>query len=101
HAPTQPYSLSLHDALPISDGFSGNEPVKGNPGVVAGYASGICARSHWNSHIEHFANGWSPLGGLRAIAVHEILSLERHAVLDGKDRKSTRLNSSHDQISYA
>src|SRR6185312_17518620 len=55
-ATTEIYTLSLHDALPIS------QPSRENAGVV--------------HHNERFR--------------HEL-----------RDRKSTRLNSSHDQSSYA
>src|SRR5215813_15192615 len=60
-ATTEIYTLSLHDALPISR--SGSEPVESG---LRGFA---CASSH-----------------ARARA---------------RDRKSTRLNSSHVRISYA
>src|SRR2546430_7277767 len=38
-----------------------------------------------------------------AVAVHDDGHVARHVavIMDGKDRKSTRLNSSHSQISYA
>src|SRR2546427_8760998 len=60
-ATTEIYTLSLHDALPISGGNSG-------------FAAGRAAR------------GTAAAGG---------------ALVSGADRKSTRLNSSHSQISYA
>src|SRR5947209_20421288 len=60
-APTEIYTLSLHDALPICDGIEG-----------------VVADSH---------PGFGLRGGQRA-------QLRR-------DRKSTRLNSSHANISYA
>src|SRR2546428_4813374 len=56
-ATTEIYTLSLHDALPISK---------------------------WSQNVKRFSVGGDPLsGGWKG------------------DRKSTRLNSSHDQISYA
>src|SRR2546430_11312507 len=63
-ATTEIYTLSLHDALPISDGFEHR---------------GVLDES-------------DPRGGLARVG-------DEH-VRDG-DRKSTRLNSSHSQISYA
>src|SRR5206468_11037580 len=59
-APPQTYTLSLHDALPIS---SRRAPARASRRGAAGRAA--CLRGR------------------------------------GTDRKSTRLNSSHDQISYA
>src|SRR2546428_6490322 len=66
-ATTEIYTLSLHDALPISLLYD-------EPGV----RSYIFAQS--GHAIAHFLR-----------ATHGL----------GADRKSTRLNSSHDQISYA
>src|SRR2546428_9357979 len=66
-ATTEIYTLSLHDALPISFVHSSSWSG-GRPGRVTG--SGLA----------------------RVTAVGVKMSL---------DRKSTRLNSSHDQISYA
>src|SRR2546430_10211716 len=69
-ATTEIYTLSLHDALPISH-------VASRPRLAAGTTPNT---------IGHLA-GW-------------ILDPQR--VKPGaKDRKSTRLNSSHSQISYA
>src|SRR5206468_9095342 len=71
--PTAFYTLSLHDALPIS--------VQG--------AVGDDARSHAGAE-EHD-------GGVARAAS----AAEPHLGLAERDQKSTRLNSSHDQISYA
>src|SRR2546430_16744496 len=60
-ATTEIYTLSLHDALPIS-----NRQTRDTPGV------GSASRAHSRSRPSSFT-----------------------------DRKSTRLNSSHSQISYA
>src|SRR5206468_10775700 len=94
-APTDPSTLSLHDALPIS--FPGHIMV------------GLDARDG-----KVAVDGWSKVTG------HDVIDLAKkfqdygvEAVIhtdigrDGMmtgvniDRKSTRLNSSHDQISYA
>src|SRR5690606_41199626 len=72
------YTLSLHDALPIS--VRSPHPVPGDRGRL-GVEVGAVARHHLR-----------PLG-------HE--HLEDHAAVDDRDRKSTRLNSSHVKISYA
>src|SRR2546421_12657270 len=61
-ATTEIYTLSLHDALPISPNFSARFGCDAGQSKIA------------------------DLG---------------HVFIGEKDRKSTRLNSSHDQISYA
>src|SRR5205085_4500421 len=84
--PTASYSLSLHDALPIFDeglnrsdvtaGATHAAVTEGVPLVVE--VAVVGARS-----------GCAPLAGVRVDIWH------------AEDRKSTRLNSSHSQISYA
>src|SRR2546430_17279373 len=71
-ATTEIYTLSLHDALPISG--AGREPDADR----ARQADEACM-----SHRSHLA------------------FTEQRANLVQLDRKSTRLNSSHSQISYA
>src|SRR3712207_8732152 len=80
-ATTEIYTLSLHDALPISSSLrratsSGVAPEGAKP-------------------VEVFTKS-APLDATIWVASRFILS-ERYAV----DRKSTRLNSSHANISYA
>src|SRR5205085_6551860 len=66
------YTLSLHDALPIC----GQQPTHRNPAIGSDIA------------LPHqLPQGSINIGGLRLCLV--------------QDRKSTRLNSSHSQISYA
>src|SRR2546430_4186195 len=76
-ATTEIYTLSLHDALPISEhdhvGIAADDP----DGVLEGLALG-CRRKLA-----------SVVGAYGATAQAQ------------QDRKSTRLNSSHSQISYA
>src|SRR2546430_7333015 len=71
-ATTEIYTLSLHDALPISS----NEKIDGHGGPRENHKSAY--------------------PGLR-----QLLRVEAAAGLETRDRKSTRLNSSHSQISYA
>src|SRR2546430_7185022 len=71
-ATTEIYTLSLHDALPISLGFALN-------------AIHVAAMGLWVGGLATLLVTW---GELR-LAGQRI------------DRKSTRLNSSHSQISYA
>src|SRR3712207_9326230 len=77
-APTEIYTLSLHDALPIW-----------RPGDDRGRHVGDVRLDHLD-----LAGQRVELGGARPVAVGS------RAVL-GEDRKSTRLNSSHANISYA
>src|SRR5688572_31077171 len=74
-ATTEIYTLSLHDALPISRPFvCDGSPLKCKIFIVGTNSARL---------VEHpFFDFWDPLYGFR-------------------DRKSTRLNSSHSQISYA
>src|SRR5207302_8836431 len=72
-APTQIYTLSLHDALPISNASTKSRPH---------HSSWISARVSRDSV---------------AVGVLRGNGIPRYA----RDRKSTRLNSSHVKISYA
>src|SRR5438477_4422482 len=74
-APTEIYTLSLHDALPIS--VLGSEGFQGQFDGLFGI--GMVERNHKRSY--------SPV--------------ESQTFDHAKDRKSTRLNSSHMSISYA
>src|SRR2546427_12766200 len=81
-ATTEIYTLSLHDALPISAAAAGRVQGRGlapRPDVPAARGTRRGARARLERHA---VDG----GGL---------------VLPHGDRKSTRLNSSHSQISYA
>src|SRR5206468_12218148 len=75
-ATTEIYTLSLHDALPI---FTELEIESGGTGLVLRKSVGPVA----------------PLVSASTSAA------EMAPPVNGGDRKSTRLNSSHDQISYA
>src|SRR2546428_6244833 len=74
-ATTEIYTLSLHDALPISP-------------LQTGGASGACLKSKQSAISSDAAS--RALSGCKPNVFSQNL-----------DRKSTRLNSSHDQISYA
>src|SRR2546430_16242611 len=79
-ATTEIYTLSLHDALPISDAHSARK--LGGEG--------------WSNLLNRDC-----LGVINnAIAFKS--NLKRNLeIFNNRDRKSTRLNSSHSQISYA
>src|SRR2546430_7558674 len=79
-ATTEIYTLSLHDALPI---YAHREPGRG-AGPQQAIEQGVVFVCH-----HHLGQREDAIG--RAAHVEERLL----------DRKSTRLNSSHSQISYA
>src|SRR2546428_1200942 len=76
-ATTEIYTLSLHDALPIS--------IRRRQVVVHDVAQAPD----------------SARPGVREIDLRAVLGQATRGPLELRDRKSTRLNSSHDQISYA
>src|SRR5438034_8942260 len=80
-APTEIYTLSLHDALPI---LAAGQP----PAVHAAPEN----RHHGRAHRPEQAARAAPRGGQ---------PLVRGLEPGVEDRKSTRLNSSHTVISYA
>src|SRR2546428_8049811 len=94
-APTEIYPLPLHDALPICRQGSGN----GDPLALPAAELVREQRSHVGletNEPEHLVDS------LTNRCAREIgVDLERLADDVVQDRKSTRLNSSHDQISYA
>src|SRR5690606_41831033 len=98
-APAELYTLSLHDALPISAGFGGAGDA--DPAPVSGSRA---ERYQVLLHVEHatLAEGGGEPGrseledGTRVSA-----ETARRLSCDAGDRKSTRLNSSHVKISYA
>src|SRR5206468_12208720 len=90
--PPETYTLSLHDALPI---YGANLQVTFDE--LARTMGSLCYRLEFTTTTGHSP---AALGNRIAAAVI------RHGRRDGslerlQDRKSTRLNSSHDQISYA
>src|SRR5206468_5055787 len=101
--PTAPvtYILSLHDALPISDidgsvfRFDEHFAHDSAQRVAAGSRTMIAQENP--RHLGRAGAGDDVAGG--SVGVHR-LRVDRDAARQ-RDRKSTRLNSSHDQISYA
>src|SRR5205085_11774651 len=99
-ASTEIYTLSLHDALPIS----GSRPDR------ADNAEGHEFAAVWSNHLaEHGFDQTHALVGHKARCKTQSLvkKIGYWEVRNGcckdnqQDRKSTRLNSSHSQISYA
>src|SRR5205814_7910558 len=99
--PTSPYSLSLHDALPISFVLSSSQsticPVALLPnGKTLGRVANPTSEakvSTIRSSPTTFKDSYNPF------AMKYIHSKETLEIPEG-DRKSTRLNSSHLGISY-
>src|SRR5690606_40950089 len=86
---TAPYTLSLHDALPISPfAFAGHHHVHVEGGEQAeAFGAGV---------VVHARERLVQCDQARRVRV------ARRLVVRGRgDRKSTRLNSSHVKISYA
>src|SRR5699024_11433007 len=77
-SPTHLYTLSLHDALPISAGPEDRPDSHGRESQICGMTG----------------------GGPMALIITLLVLLLALALLSA-DRKSTRLNSSHVSISYA
>src|SRR5205814_9228788 len=92
---TQIYTLSLHDALPISDDFDGRAVAEAHlqqpTADVWIAADADDAPTAADGKLIECAG----FGGRTPVAGH------KPACLFHKDRKSTRLNSSHLGISYA
>src|SRR5206468_12186557 len=90
------YTLSLHDALPISVlaafsfYFAGLQHLEPTRAVVVS-----CLEPVFSIVLAAILLG-EVLRPLQAVGIMLVL-----AAIVGVDRKSTRLNSSHDQISYA
>src|SRR2546427_3637118 len=84
-ATTEIYTLSLHDALPISPRRTTCAPGSRTTPVPSSRSRSTCARSS---------------NGRRNCWTHRIGG-PGTGEQKGRDRKSTRLNSSHSQISYA
>src|SRR5206468_10696336 len=83
------YTLSLHDALPISRDHQ-----------AVARAEGVCARREENGATDVTRAGKALQLGRLQIGGDGGVG-RRARVIGFQDRKSTRLNSSHDQISYA
>src|SRR3712207_6853634 len=79
-ATTEIYTLSLHDALPICSGNEGTREADGQEGVVRGL----------------LLQGQPPVCARPGRALRDVPAGSSRG-----DRKSTRLNSSHANISYA
>src|SRR5206468_12237268 len=96
-ATTHIYTLSLHDALPISATGLGCQEVSLNFMWRAPKVRLVCSRSSEN-HTRSRGEKIPKVSARRLPWPPRCTSTKDFLILD---RKSTRLNSSHDQISYA
>src|SRR5207249_11328953 len=95
-APTALYTLSLHDALPISDCFERAEAGRGQAVSLVGDAGSGKSRLAYELYRRLEKTSFAFLK--TACLPHGETAPFRIVV---EDRKSTRLNSSHVSISYA
>src|SRR5206468_12489907 len=89
-APPNIYTLSLHDALPICFGRS-------QPGDRLALNRRVPTRRESTKNLDARRTGLAQ----RAQRCEAAILTASGRCGSGEDRKSTRLNSSHDQISYA
>src|SRR5206468_11352961 len=100
-APSTIYPLSLHDALPI---FGKACTTEGRPAKrLTAEGLALLAEYRWPGNVLELRNLMERAAILvegAEVGAEDLASwLETGPV--SEDRKSTRLNSSHDQISYA
>src|SRR5206468_9360068 len=99
-AATLTCTLSLHDALPISHHLRVDNGAARRDALDC--VDELADRAH--PVLEQVADSPGALAPVGSEQVHrvgggDVLGEHQHA--EARDRKSTRLNSSHDQISYA
>src|SRR5206468_7509734 len=92
-AHTDIYTLSLHDALPIF-----NNAGYGQFGMIEEISEAE-ARAQFETNL--FGALWITQAALPYLREQGSGHILQVSSIGGIDRKSTRLNSSHDQISYA
>src|SRR5206468_13024621 len=94
-SPPDTHTLSLHDALPIWLDPKTGEMKLIQSATPRSNPYGVVVSSKGMPHIVLF--------GTNKIAAIDPLTMEikEYVLPNAEDRKSTRLNSSHDQISYA
>src|SRR2546430_13035850 len=88
-ATTEIYTLSLHDALPISYVLYIDQETAGEAELPAG------------ADTRQVQLGRAPSQAASSSSSRSVSDVLRMTMAVRRDRKSTRLNSSHSQISYA
>src|SRR6266436_2697580 len=85
----KPQGFFATEAIPVgihrhaTDCLSGDQPIEGNPRVIAGDTCSVCSCANGDSKFEHFANWRRSLSGLFAIAVDKVFALVSHPMLNG------------------
>src|SRR5207244_12110422 len=100
-ATPQPYTLSLHDALPICEGVSRLFRDKEFTMKVTGKYTRTDDREILAAAYSFSTNFIEKTPRLPYKAIQTILAQTAETDPKAKDRKSTRLNSSHQINSYA
>src|SRR5206468_5328734 len=93
-APPELYTLSLHDALPILHEYGHGVTNR----LVGARTSTSCLVNIQSAAMDE---GWSDYFAISFYNNPVFDAYDSQDPTTGIDRKSTRLNSSHDQISYA
>src|SRR5206468_12167529 len=99
-SPPDIYPLSLHDALPIWLYTPGDQWYWRSAYLADISDEAIAVNKEWCERMPSWKSGthiYNADGAAGRVANDETAWAFRHA----RNRKSTRLNSSHDQISYA
>src|SRR5206468_10065817 len=99
--PTTIYTLSLHDALPICQGkFDPVKYIEETATLSKQLQTEIGKRKELEQEIEHIKKG--SIAVIKYVKTQQLKAGTSPEVRKRlEDRKSTRLKSSHDQISYA
>src|SRR3712207_6923211 len=97
-ATTEIYTLSLHDALPIS---SENSRMQVSIGFASRPFRGARLRRPGMTAAASVDRKSTRLNSSHANISYAVFCLKKKQTLRAGDRKSTRLNSSHANISYA
>src|SRR5205085_10321028 len=95
---TYTYTLSLHDALPIFGSTWQVDVTNGGLNAIRSLAPTAAS-----AIVEERTQGgpFASLAEFRRRMQGQVLSQDLTLLIHSGDRKSTRLNSSHSQISYA
>src|SRR5207247_7215732 len=96
--PTRPYPLSLHDALPI---YTITTCGRQRLGSIRVLGSKIIHPDLATTYHHEFSTPWVDHTGQVIVSPYGLTAKALVAIRVKIDRKSTRLNSSHEWISYA